>query len=319
MSMYKWVIQALVFFFIVVLSFNNFSNPFEFNQVSKFSTIQYTMKEKDPLYNEINAKSTAYKIPPQNAVIDKVWKKIPGLNGRKVNIEKSYKKMKKEGVFNKKLLVFEGISPAVSLNDLPPAPIYRGNPNKKMVALMINVSWGTEYIPTILNILKENHVKATFFVEGKWAKNNAEYVQMIVEQGHVVGNHAYDHPDMSRTSKQEIMNQLKKTNETLQAITGETPSLFAPPSGSFSDQVVKVADSYNMETILWSIDTIDWKNPSISVMMNRVMPKLHPGATILMHPTEAVVRGLEKLIIAIKEKEYHIGTVENLLSEDRLN
>ncbi|WP_404452668.1 polysaccharide deacetylase family protein [Virgibacillus necropolis] len=317
--MYRWIIQAFVFFFLVVLSFNHLSNPINPKRMTTFSDIQYTMKEKDPLYNEITDKSSAYKIPPQNAVIDKVWKKIPGLNGRAVDIDKSYKKMKKDGVFNKKLLVFDEIKPTVSLNDLPPAPIYRGNPNKRMAALMINVSWGTEYIPTILNILKENHVKATFFIEGKWAKNNAEYVQMIAEQGHVIGNHAYNHPDMSRISEQEIMEQLKNTNDTIQAVTGEKPSLFAPPSGSFTDQVVKVADSYNMETILWSIDTIDWKNPSVSVMINRVTPKLHPGAMILMHPTEAVVRGLEDLITSIKEKNYQLGTVEKLLSEDRLN
>ncbi|ASK63479.1 hypothetical protein CFK37_15615 [Virgibacillus phasianinus] len=317
--MYRWLIQALVFFLLVVISFNPLSNPFESKQINSFSAIQDTMKEKDPLYNKIVEKSAAYKIPPQNAVIDRVWKKVPGLNGRTVNVDESYKKMKKDGVFNKNLLVFDEIKPAVSLNDLPPAPIYRGNPEKKMVALMINVSWGTEYIPTILNILKENQVKATFFIEGKWAKNNAEYVEMIAEQGHVIGNHAYNHPDMARISKQEINDQITNTNETIQAITGKRPSLFAPPSGSFTDQVVQVAAAHDMKTILWSLDTIDWKNPSVSVMMNRVMPKLHPGATVLMHPTESVARGLKDLITGIKEKDYQIGTVEKLLSENRLN
>ncbi|ASN05688.1 polysaccharide deacetylase family protein [Virgibacillus necropolis] len=317
--MYRWIIQAFVFFFLVVISFNPLTNPFESKKITTFSDVQYSVKNKDPLYEEITAKNSAYKIPPQNAVIDKVWKKIPGLNGREVNIDKSYKKMKKDGVFNKKLLVFDEIKPSISLNDLKPAPIYRGNPSKEMVSLMINVSWGTEYIPPILNILKEQHVKATFFIEGKWAKNNAEYVQMIAEQGHVIGNHAYNHPDMARLSEQEIMEQIKNTNDTLQAITGEKPTLLAPPSGSYTDQVVKVAASYNMETILWSVDTIDWKNPSVSVMMNRVTPKLHPGATILMHPTEAIVRGLKDLITVIQEKDYHLGTVEKLLSEERLN
>lgn len=317
--MYRWIIQAFVFFFLVVISFNQLSNPFESKQITTFSNIQYTMKEKDPLYSEIKTKSSPYKIAPQNAVIDKVWKKTPGLNGRAVNIDKSYKNMKKDGVFDKNLLVFDEIKPIVSLNDLPPAPIYRGNPNKKMVSFLINVSWGTEYIPTILKVLKEHHVKATFFIEGKWAKSNAEYVQIIAEQGHLIGSHAYNHPDMARLSEQEIKKQIESTNDTIQAITGEKPTLLAPPSGSFTDQVVKIAADNNMETILWTVDTIDWKNPSVSVMINRVVPKLHPGATILMHPTEAVVRGLDDLITAVKDKEYQIGTVEKLLSEERIN
>ena len=317
--MYKWIIQAVVFFFLVVISFNQLSNPFESKRIANFSHVQSTMKAKDPLYSEIKTKSPAYKIAPQNAVIDKVWKMVPGSNGKVVDIDKSYKKMKQDGVFEKDLLVFDEIKPTVSLNDLPPAPIYRGNQGKKMVSLLINVSWGTEYIPRILNILKEHHVKATFFIEGKWAKNNPDYVKMIAEEGHLLGNHAYSHPDMARLSEQEIIKQIKNTNDTLRAITGKKPTLFAPPSGSFTDQVVKVAASCNMKTILWTLDTIDWKNPSVSVMINRVVPKIHPGATILMHPTEAIVRGLGDLILEIEKKGYKIGTVEKLLSTERIN
>lgn len=317
--MYRLLIQASVFFFLVVISFNYIINPFEQRPIPTFSTMQHAIKEKDPLYEEIIAKRSDYKIPAQNAIIDRIWKKIPGLNGKAVNIDKSYEKMKEAGVFNEKLLVFDEIKPAVSLNELPPAPIYRGNPNKKMVALMVNVSWGTEFIPPILKILNDQQVKATFFIEGKWAKNNAKYVQMITEEGHLIGNHAYNHPDMARISVEEIESQIINTNDTIQAITGEVPTLFAPPSGSYTAKVVEIADNLNMKTILWSVDTIDWKNPSVSVMMNRVIPQLHSGATILMHPTEAVVRGLEDLIKAIKEKNYHLGTVEKLLSENRIN
>src|SRR5690625_6887363 len=69
-----------------------------------------------------------------------------------------------------------------------------------------------------------------------------------------------------------------------------------------------------METILWTVDTIDWKNPSVSVMINRVMGNIHPGATILMHPTESVAQGLENLIDEMKHEKYKIGTIEDLLS-----
>src|SRR5699024_9915733 len=205
--------------------------------------------------------------------------------------------------------------PNVSLNDLSAAPIYRGHPKKEMVAFLINVSWGTEYIPDILTVLKEKNIKATFFIEGKWAKENAEHVQMIFEEGHVIGNHAYSHPDMARLSNQAILEEINQTNDVIEAIIEEEPTWFAPPSGSFSDHVVDIADNLKMETILWTVDTIDWKNPSTSVMINRVMDKIHPGATILMHPTASIANGLGPLIEEIESEGYELGTIVNLESE----
>ncbi|WP_106497579.1 polysaccharide deacetylase family protein [Lentibacillus sp. Marseille-P4043] len=312
------IIHFCVFIIIVAISFNNEYNPFIMNDTQMFSnSVAHVSKQEDKLYKEIQAKSDTFSIAPQDATIDKVWKKTPGRNGVKVNVKKSYQQMKKDGIFDKTLLVYDQVSPEVSLADLPPSPIYRGHPEKQMTAFLINVSWGTEYIPTMLNVLKEKNVKATFFIEGKWAKENSEFVEMIDEQGHVIGNHAYNHPDMAHLSNQEMTEQVKQTNEIIKAITGKTPKWFAPPSGSFNNQVVKIADNMNMQTILWTVDTIDWKNPTVSVMVNRVNSKLHPGAMVLMHPTAATAEGLGSLITTVKEKGYKIGTVDKLLSEER--
>lgn len=313
---YRKHIHVIVFVIIVMVSFNIDHNPFQVESQATFSPVEI-VKGQDPLYQEIEEKSERYNEEPEDAYIDRVWKKIPGRNGRQVDIAASYERMKKAGEFNEDLLVYQPIPPKVSLNDLGPAPIYRGHPDKQMVSFLINVSWGTEYIPDILNTLKEQKVKATFFIEGKWAKENVEYVKMIKEQGHTIGNHAYNHPDMARLGRAEIEKQIKDTNEVLHAITGEDSKWFAPPSGSYSDEVVKVADELHMNTILWSVDTIDWKNPTVDVMMNRVIGKLHPGATILMHPTASVMKGLPSLITEIKARDYKIGSIDKLLSETR--
>ncbi len=273
--------------------------------------------KSDPLLEEIRKKVHEYEEAPTDAYIDRVWKKTPGRNGLKVLVNESYQKMKKHGKFDPTLIVFEEIPPKVTLKDLPAAPIYRGHPEKRMVSFLINVSWGEAYIPDILNTLKEHDIKATFFIEGKWAKEHKQYVEMIVEQGHLIGNHAYDHPDMKTLSNEAIKKQIDDTNDILEAIIKTRPKWFAPPSGSFDQRVVEIAHEEGMETVLWSVDTIDWKNPSVSVMINRVMKKLHPGAMILMHPTEPVARGLSDLIEAIKAEGYKIDTVEQLLSEAR--
>ncbi|WP_042144743.1 polysaccharide deacetylase family protein [Paucisalibacillus sp. EB02] len=314
---YRNYINLVVFVIIVLLSFNINVNPFKMEDEAVFSQLPVVKSEEDPLYKEIQEKSTSYHDEPKDAYIDPVWKKTPGRNGRQVDVDASYLRMKKEGKFNENLLVYKQIAPKISLEDLEAAPIYRGHPDKQMVSFLINVSWGTEHIPEILNILNEHKIKATFFLEGKWAKDNVDYVKMILEQGHTIGNHAYNHPDMARLSRTEIVNQIKDTNDVIYAITGKRPKWFAPPSGSFSEEVVVVADELKMNTILWTVDTVDWKNPTVNVMINRVMGKIHPGATILMHPTPSIVQGLPSLIKEIKAKDYKIGTIDKLLSETR--
>lgn len=254
---------------------------------------------------------------PEDAYIDPVWKKTPGRNGRVINIRASHEKMKRANLFDEDKLVYETIKPNIQLEDLEASPIYRGHPKKQMIALMINVSWGEEFLPDIVRVLEEEQVKATFFVEGKWAKAYPELVQLLVEEGHAIGNHAYNHPDMATLSRDEMEEQIDETNQILQALTGKRPHWFAPPSGSYNMDVVDVADELEMETILWTVDTIDWQNPSASVMINRVMSNIHPGATVLMHPTRPVADGLEQLIKDIKAKKLKLGTINELMKSDR--
>ncbi|WP_085992370.1 polysaccharide deacetylase family protein [Oceanobacillus senegalensis] len=320
MFQYKKYINLCLFIIIVALSYNTINdtvsdNPLKVNE-EVTTTLSHAIMREDSLYKEIEEKSKEFQKPPENAYIDEVWKKTPGRNGKKVDVDKSYEKMKEKGEFDESLLVYEQIPPEIKLSDLPASPIYRGHPDKKMVAFLINVSWGTEHIPHILKALKENKVKATFFIEGKWAKENAELVKMIDEQGHIIGNHAYNHPNMATIPNQKIVEQIVQTNEILTAITDKKPKWFAPPSGNFNEQVVQTASNLQMETILWTVDTIDWKNPTVNVMINRVNDRIHPGATILMHPTAAIADGLDDLIKMIKDKGYRIGTIEKLLSEE---
>jgi|SRR5690625_4334068 len=278
---------------------------------------QKSTQSKEEIIKKIEQQASLLYEEPHNPYIDRVWKKTPGRNGRQVNVKKSYEKMKKIKQYDESLLVYDTIEPKKSLRDLPPSPIFRGHPEKQMVSLLINVSWGTEYIPQILKTLDNHDVKATFFIEGKWAKENSELVKMIDDEGHIIGNHSYNHPDMATIANSEKQKQIDQTNHILHSITKKQPIWYAPPSGSYNDEVIRVAHNLSMETILWTVDTIDWKNPSVSVMINRVMTNIHPGATILMHPTKVVSEGLATMIEEIKDKNYKLGTIEDLLSTNR--
>lgn len=276
-----------------------------------------TSKKADPLYEEISLKAKEYEKPPIDAKIDRVWKTIPGINGLKVDIDASYKKMKKAGEFNQERLVFTEVKPSVHLSDLPPSPIYKGNPEKQMVSLIINVAWGNEYLSPMLATLKKNHVHATFFLEGRWVKNNPELAKMIVAAGHEVGNHSYTHPDMKRLSGPMIRQEISKTNEVIKATTGKVPTLLAPPSGSMRDEVVSIAAESDLRTIMWSVDTIDWQKPTPEVLIQRVVSKVHPGAIVLMHPTASTEKALDQLIKELKGKNFELDTVSELISEER--
>ena len=257
-------------------------------------------------------------IKPQDAMIDPVWKATPGYNGIDLDIDASYKQMKKTGTFDDDKLVWKQLKPSKHLEDLPPSPVYRGNPEKPMAAFIINVAWGNEYIPDMLETLKKHQVYATFFLEGRWVKNNPKLARMIVEAGHEVGNHSYSHPDMKSLQTSKVRDELKRTNDIIEVTTGEKVKWFAPPSGSYRDEVVEIADEMDMRTIMWSVDTIDWQKPSPDVLIDRVMGKMHKGAIVLMHPTASTANALNALIVQVKEKELRLGTVSSLMKEERI-
>ncbi|MGG7618900.1 polysaccharide deacetylase family protein [Bacillus coreaensis] len=274
--------------------------------------------QKNALYLEIEEIAKEYEKPAQDAKIDPVWKAIPGYNGLKVDISASYAKMKKDGKFDASKLVYIQTTPAVHLKDLPPTAIYKGHPDKPMVSFIINVAWGNEYLGPILETLKKNNVHASFFLEGRWVKENPELAKMIVEAGHEVGNHSYTHPDMKQISSAKILEEIVKTNEVIKATTGEEVVWLAPPSGSYREEVVKIASEYKLGTVMWSVDTIDWQKPTPEQLINRVMGKVHKGAMILMHPTDSTAKALDELIKQIKLEKYEINTVSELLSEERI-
>ncbi|WP_428908616.1 polysaccharide deacetylase family protein [Niallia sp. Krafla_26] len=313
--MKKWFMIGCIF----LLAFMIVNNPLSTVYITsmKEDSVLVT-KSYDPLYDEIESKANDFKVEASDAKIDQIWKALPGYNGMEVDVKASYDKMKKDGKFDENKLIFKQITPNIHLEDLPPSPIYKGHPDKPMVSFIINVAWGNEYLSSMLATLKKHHVSATFFLEGRWAQKNPELAKMIYDAGHEIGNHSYTHPDMKNISNEKTRQEIIKTNEVIKATTGSQPTWFAPPSGSYRDATVEIAAQENLRTIMWSVDTIDWQKPAPSVLINRVMSKVHNGAIILMHPTASTEQSLDQLITQIKAKNLEIGTVSELLSENRV-
>ncbi len=317
--MMKGVVHFFVFIIILILSIGAVENPFSLAYIDHLKEESETVfKRQDPLYEEIVERSEPFRQPPIDARIDRVWKAIPGYNGLEVDVEASYDKMKKLGRFDERYLVFREVAPSVHLDDLPPAPIYRGNEQKPMVTFLVNVAWGNEFIPEMLKTLKKYGIHTTFFLDGSWVKNNPSLAVMIYEEGHEIGNHAYSHPNMSQLTIDRIDEEIVRTNEVIQATLDVVPKWFAPPSGDYNQTVVERAALYDMKTVLWTVDTVDWRKPHPDEMVERVLAKVDNGSMILMHPTEPTAQALETLISGITNKGYRIGTVSELLSEKRV-
>jgi probable sporulation protein (polysaccharide deacetylase family) len=257
-------------------------------------------------------------IAPIDAKLDRVWKAIPGYNGLEVDMEKSIELIQASGLQKPLPLVFREVEPAIQLEDLGAHPIYKGNAKKKMVSLMINVAWGNEYIAPMLDILEREEVKATFFFDGSWLNKNVETAKQIQAKGHELANHAYSHKMMSQLSRSKATEEIVKTQTLLKEKLGVDSPLFAPPAGDYDQETVQIAHELGMKTVLWTLDTVDWKKPEPSSIVQKISSRLEPGAMILMHPTSSSSEALSGMIKEIKKQGMSLGTVSELLSSKRL-
>ncbi len=189
------------------------------------------------------------------------------------------------------------------------APYRQGDGGLKQVSLTINVDWGEEYLPAMLDVLAQHNIKATFFLTGRWAELNPDLAAQIAEAGHEIGNHAYSHSSPNNDSYDKNVSEILKAEAAIEAATAIKPSLFAPPSGESEQHVLQAAADLGYTTILWSVDTIDWQRPEAAVIIERVKEKIHDGAIILAHPTESTLEALPTILVDLQLEGYNFVTV----------
>lgn len=191
--------------------------------------------------------------------------------------------------------------------------IYSGNVKNNSVSLMFNVYMGNEYVESILQTLEKCDVKATFFVGGTWVNKNEDCFMKIVESGNEIGSHGYWHKEHDKITDDEQINEIVMTQELIQKICGIKMTLFAPPSGAFNKATINIASSLGYKTIMWSKDTIDWRDQDVNLITTRATENVAAGDLILCHPTKSTAYVLEEIINKIKEKGLKITTVgENI-------
>ncbi|MEY2468930.1 MAG: hypothetical protein QOF21_1628 [Actinomycetota bacterium] len=140
----------------------------------------------------------------------------------------------------------------------------------------------TASTPTLLRALRRADLMATFFDVGERATVYPAYVVQERQDGHVIANHSYDHPDLTTLTAADDDSQLRRTQQILTPLAGKTPTLFRPPYGAINDTVRQVASGLNLTPVIWTVDTEDWAGPSTSSIVARALT-VKPGGFVLMH------------------------------------
>jgi len=324
-----WVLSALVFV-ILLWGLNQSSSiesyiklvktdpRYDDRMVSGDTFLRMDTTERNQWNDRIEREAQKLRVEPINAVIDPVWKAIPGYNGLEVDMERTLKLAMDQPLSDHIPFVFKEIEPTIQLDDLAPNAIYKGNTHKPMVAFMVNVAWGNEYIPDILAAFRDENVKATFFLDGSWLSKNEEIARMILAEGHELSNHAYSHRNMSKLNESQIKKEIQATEQLLVNLGVTTNQWFAPPSGDFDQQTIRVARQLGLKTVLWTIDTVDWKKPEPGWIVQKIEARLEPGSMILMHPTLSSSVALKEMIQKAKQRNLAVGTVSDVLSSKRV-
>ena len=197
---------------------------------------------------------------------------------------------------------------------------YIGKTQEKVIYLTFDAGYENGCTAKILDTLKKHNVPAAFFLVGNYIEKNADLVRRMVAEGHTVGNHTMHHYDMSKLSdpaafRKELQDLEKLYEDT---VGKPMPKYYRPPQGIYSEDNLRLAQKLGYKTVFWSLAYVDWNNdsqPTLEQAFNKLLPRTHPGAVILLHSTSKTnAEILGELIEKWKAEGYRFGTLEELFS-----
>ncbi|MCY0879840.1 MAG: polysaccharide deacetylase family protein [Firmicutes bacterium] len=187
---------------------------------------------------------------------------------------------------------------------------------RKVVALTFDISWGTVMPKKVFDLLKSDHVEATFFVSGPWARQNASLVKDFAQSGYEVESHGWAHVNYTSLSNQGVQDNILKADQVIYDITGQHPTFVRPPNGDFSPRTLAATKAIGYTTVTWGTDSLDWMNPGVSTIVRRVMTRIHPGDIVLLHASDTCKQtdlALPTIIRDLRAQGYQCVTLKALL------
>lgn len=199
--------------------------------------------------------------------------------------------------------------------------VYIGDTSRKVLYLTFDAGYENGCTAQILDALKKHQAPAAFFLVGNYIEKNPDLVRRMVEEGHTVGNHTWNHPDMSKIAdKAAFAEQLQKVRDAYQDCTGqEMPLYYRPPQGVYSAENLKMAQELGYKTVFWSLAYVDWKQdqqPGEAEALEKLNSRIHPGAVVLLHNTSSTNAAiLDRLLTGWEQQGYCFGTLDELFAD----
>lgn len=183
-----------------------------------------------------------------------------------------------------------------------------------LVAVTFDDGVFSKKTPKILEVLDKYNARATFFALGRYVQQHPELAKAVLEQGSELGSHSWYHSKQTTLSAAERAEDFALTAKAFTDAVGSAPYLFRAPYGAINDDIKKELAEQNMLSILWSVDTEDWRAKSADQVFNSVMRSVYPGAIILMHENgDYTLEALPRVLQALQDKGYQIVTISELV------
>lgn len=183
----------------------------------------------------------------------------------------------------------------------------------KYIALTFDDGPSRKYTPILLDGLKERGVHATFFLMGKNIEGKEDIVKRMSEEGHLIGNHSYEHIQLTKAGAKAVCEAVEHTQEQIGAITGKRPEYIRPPYGDWNEEL---EEEIGMTPVLWSLDSLDWKLKDTGKIIHQVLKDVKDGDIILLHDIfPSSVEAALELIDILQKEGYVFVTADELLIE----
>ncbi|MER7900433.1 polysaccharide deacetylase family protein [Streptomyces sp. NPDC096046] len=189
-------------------------------------------------------------------------------------------------------------------------PLLRVSGRGRTMVLTFDDGPDPRYTPAILDTLAEYDVRAMFFVCGEMAVGNKKLLARMADEGHVVGNHTWSHPLLTRLTRRQIRSEMERTCDVIEDACGDRPEWFRAPYGAWNRAAFQLGAELGMEPLAWTLDTLDWTTPGIRFITKRVERGAAPGVVVLSHDAggdrSQSVRALRRYLPELLDSGYHV-------------
>ncbi|MBP3950812.1 polysaccharide deacetylase family protein [Bacillus sp. YZJH907-2] len=203
----------------------------------------------------------------------------------------------------------------------PETVVLRGPMTENRVALTFDDGPDPRFTPQLLDVLSKFNVPATFFVMGARAEAYPEITKRMANEGHIIGNHTYWHPNLVQENIASLKREIRQTEDVIADLVGYRTKLFRPPYGFLYNELVEEVAELNYTIIGWSLDTLDWRELGADNIAYNVINNIEPGSIILMHDggewdadRTGTIESLKQIIPVLQEQGFEFVTVPELLS-----